>query len=146
MWLSLKMLRSRILASFGGHRCLPCSLASVRWINETKFFSTWKVYYIVNYRSNNTTAWFITYHSTLAEKLLSYRSVHKLPTQYCIHDIIQLRTIRLIDITQLRTICILVVTLLTLDIVLGSEHLAVILDMQYCSVLVHQGYDTIVLI
>ncbi len=35
MWLSLKMLRSRVLASFAGHCHLLHFLASFRWITET---------------------------------------------------------------------------------------------------------------
>ena len=34
VWLSLKTLCSRVLASFAGHRCLPRSLASFQWTNE----------------------------------------------------------------------------------------------------------------
>jgi hypothetical protein len=35
MWLSVKTLHSRVLASFAGHRRLPRSLAKFRWTKET---------------------------------------------------------------------------------------------------------------
>ena len=39
VWLSLKTLRSRVLAPFGGHRRLPRSLVSFRRTNETAMAS-----------------------------------------------------------------------------------------------------------
>ena len=39
VWLSLKTLRSRVLAPFAGHRYLPRSLASFRRTNETAMAS-----------------------------------------------------------------------------------------------------------
>ena len=74
VWLSLKTLRSRILAPFGGHVLPPSSLPDELSTDKRYsdgFFSIRKVY-MVTYRANNMTAWFITDHSTLAEKLLGY--------------------------------------------------------------------------
>ena len=68
IWLSLKMLRSRVLAPFTGHRCLPCSLVSFQQTNERQLWllnSTQKVY-MVGYRSNKITG------SSLVEKLFGY--------------------------------------------------------------------------
>jgi hypothetical protein len=39
VWLSLKTLCSRVLASFTGHRRLSCFLASFRWTMETAMTS-----------------------------------------------------------------------------------------------------------
>ena len=39
VWLSLKTLRSRVMASFAGHRFLPRSLANFRRPNETAMAS-----------------------------------------------------------------------------------------------------------
>ena len=35
VWISLKMLRSKVMALFAYHRCLPHSLKSSRWTEET---------------------------------------------------------------------------------------------------------------
>ena len=39
VWLSLKTLRSRVMASFAGHCCLSRSLMNFRWTNETAMAS-----------------------------------------------------------------------------------------------------------
>ena len=52
---SLKMLCSRVLESFAGHRRLPCSLASFRWINETAVASFQLRKYVVTLVINPVT-------------------------------------------------------------------------------------------
>ena len=102
VWLSLKTLCSRVLVPFDGHRRLPRELSTDKR-DSNGFFSIRKVYH-----------WFITDHSTLAEKLLGYLSAYacyKLLTRHCTHDTAGHY------ITQSCAMCILVVTL---DIVLGS--------------------------
>ncbi len=46
VWISLKTLPSKVLATSAGHRCLPHSLASFRWTKEYSngFFSRLVVY------------------------------------------------------------------------------------------------------
>ena len=73
MWLSLKMLRSRVLASFAGHCGLPCSLVSFRWTNEIAMAS--KGMY-GSHRSNKATGsslivahWQVSYSTHCALKL-----------------------------------------------------------------------------
>ena len=52
---SLKMLCSRVLASFAGHRRLPRSLASFRWTNETAMASFQLRKYVVTLVINPVT-------------------------------------------------------------------------------------------
>ena len=39
VWVSLKMLRSEVMASFADHCCLPCSVMSSQWTKETEMAS-----------------------------------------------------------------------------------------------------------
>ena len=85
VWLSLKMLRSRVLAPFSGHCRLPCSLASFQRTNETVMASFQLKKYMVGYRSNNTTgSSLIVVHWQRSFLVIS--ACYKLLTRHCTCD------------------------------------------------------------
>ena len=88
VWLSLKTLCLRVLASFFGHCCLnsslPGKLLTAKQASDD-FFSTWKVY-MVGYRPNNTTgSSMIIVH--WQRGFLAISACYKMLTQHCTHDI-----------------------------------------------------------
>ena len=86
VWLYLKTLRSRVMASFAGHRFLPRSLANFRRPNETAMASfQLEKYYMVSYRSNNTTgSSLIVLH--WQRSFLAISACYKMLTQHYTRD------------------------------------------------------------